>query len=470
MGLKTYALDSYLADIWDQYATSAFRSAPSKEHPYYADSQSQGNVFLPFQSLAQFRDVQPQPLIYSVWRLDGASPLAAMNLVDNAVAAEAAGGPISNDGGSRPNACLDLELDPINSPDSGYRAGDWDLERAAEFLNWTGRFQTVRDVNSDVFGTDPAPLCPNAALYAGWYNYGRYNDAFSWDVGAIGWDLDSAALADPRGGVWWGANALQHGIAVTSGPMNEPYLEGMTRPGGTIRNLLEGANVGDAFLRNTRWLKWMILNVGDPLYTPFAARVAPFDTNLSLNSLSLAPRQLIGGQSQIETVLTVSDPAPPDGLTVNLWTENDALSSPQSVTISSGQTRVTFPVQTAVVTSPVDVRITASSPSFQVTNAASLYPLLAGVTLTPSSVAAGSTVLGTVVLNDVAPPGGVTIQLASANPEVAAVPSDLFIPAGRTKRNFSVATSGAVTEAADVDITASYAGAHATATLTVMPE
>src|SRR3954454_6310470 len=46
MGLKTYALDSYLADIWDQYATSAFRSAPSKEHPYYADSQSQGNVFL----------------------------------------------------------------------------------------------------------------------------------------------------------------------------------------------------------------------------------------------------------------------------------------------------------------------------------------------------------------------------------------------------------------------------------------
>ncbi len=469
-GLNNYALDSYLGDIWDQYTRRAFNPAPSKEHPYYADSQSQGNVFLPFQSLAQFREVQSQPLIYSVWRLDGASPLAAMRLVDNAVAAEAAGGPISNDGASRPNACLDLELDPINSPDSGYRAADWDLQRAADFVNWTGRFQTVRDVNGDVFGTDPAPFCPNAALYVGWYNYGRYNDAFSWDVGAIGWDLDSAALADPRGGVWWGSNALQRGITVTSGPMNEPYLEGMARPGGTVRNLLEGANVGDAFLRNTRWLKWMILNVGDPLYTPFPAKVAPFDANLPSNSLSLAPRQLIGGQTQIEAVLTVADPAPPEGLTVNLWTENDTISIPQSVTIPSGETRAIFPLSTAVVTSPVDIRIAASSASFQVTNTVSLYPLLAGVTITPDSVGAGGTVSGTVVLNDVAPLGGVTVQVVSSNPEVATVPSAVFIPGGRARRNFSVSASAVLTEAASVDITASYAGAQVTAKLTVIPE
>src|SRR3954447_17513920 len=96
-GLNNYALDSYLADVWDQYARRPFNPAPSKEHPYYAESQSQGNVFLPFQSLAQFRELQPRPLIYSVWRLDGASPMAAMSLVDNALAAELAGGPISVD-------------------------------------------------------------------------------------------------------------------------------------------------------------------------------------------------------------------------------------------------------------------------------------------------------------------------------------------------------------------------------------
>ncbi len=229
-----------------------------------------------------------------------------------------------------------------------------------------------------MFGTDPAPPCPNAAFYAGWYNYGRYNDAFSWNVGAIGWDLDSGALADPRGGVWWGSNALQRGLTVTSGAMSEPYLEGMTRPAGTIRNLLEGANVGDAFLRNTRWLKWMILNVGDPLYTPFRAKVAPFDTNLPANSLSLSPRQLVGGQNQIQAVLTVADPAPPEGLTVNLWTENDTLGIPQTVTIPSGETHATFQISTNVVTSSVDIRITASSTSLQVANTASLYPLLGG--------------------------------------------------------------------------------------------
>jgi uncharacterized protein (TIGR03790 family) len=468
-GLNNYALDSYLADVWDQYARRAFNPAPSKEHPYYADSQSQGNMFLPFESLAQFRALQPRPLIYSVWRLDGASPIAAMSLVDNALAAESAGGPISNDAASPPNACLDLEIDPINSPDSGYRAADWDLQRAADFLNWTGRFQTVRDANGEVFGTAPAPLCPNTALYAGWYNYGRYNDVFSWDVGAIGWDLDSAALTDPRGGVWWGSNALQHGITVTSGPMNEPYLEGMARPGGTIRNLLEGANVGDAFLRNTRWLKWMILNVGDPLYTPFAAKVAPFETNLPSNSLSLAPRQLIGGQKPIEAVLTVASPAPPEGLILDLSSENDALAMPQSVTIGSGETRVTFAIATGVVTSSLDVRVTASSPSFQVTNTASLYPMLAAISLTPNSVRAGGAVSGTVVLNDAAPPGGVTVQVVSDNPGVAGVASDLLIPGGRTKRNFTVTTSGGLTEPATINFTAYYAGAQATATLTVTP-
>jgi len=58
---------------------------------------------------------------------------------------------------------------------------------------------------------------------------------------------------------------------VTSGAVGEPYLEGLPRPAGVYRNLLEGANVGDAFLRNTRWIKWMIVNIGDPLYRPFPA-------------------------------------------------------------------------------------------------------------------------------------------------------------------------------------------------------
>ncbi len=73
------------------------------------------------------------------------------------------------------------------------------------------------------------------------------------------------------------------------------------------------------------------------------------------------------------------------------------------------------------------------------------------------------------MLNDVAPPGGVTVQLVSDNPDVAAVASDLFIPGGRTKRNFTVATAAGLTEPATVNITASYGGAQVTAALNVNP-
>jgi hypothetical protein len=62
---------------------------------------------------------------------------------------------------------------------------------------------------------------------------------------------------------------------VTSGAVDEPYLTGLPRPDGIFHDLLSGANVGDAFLRNTRFLKWMITNIGDPLYTPFAGGRGP---------------------------------------------------------------------------------------------------------------------------------------------------------------------------------------------------
>src|SRR5262249_26390556 len=140
--------------------------------------------------------------------------------------------------------------------------GDWDLHRAAQFLSEAG-YSVIEDDNPEEFGTPPAPLtCPDALFYSGWYSWGTYNDVFSWNTGAIGFHLDSYSAA-------WSAGAIERGITVTAGAVAEPFLEGLPRPGGLFRNLLEGANVGDAFLRNTRWLKWMMLNLGDPLYRPF---------------------------------------------------------------------------------------------------------------------------------------------------------------------------------------------------------
>ncbi len=205
----TYSVDSYLADIWDQYATRFFNPNPTAVHRYYAESQSQGNAFIPFQSLAAYRTTARAQLIYSVWRLDGATAAIAKAQVDNATAAMAAGGPpISQVLGSQTNACVNMKESISGIPDTGLFTIDWDLYRAAQMLTTATKFNVITDMLQTQFGTSPSPNCPNTGFYVGWYNYGDYNDAFSWDQGAIGWDIDSGALADTRSGSWWGAAPL----------------------------------------------------------------------------------------------------------------------------------------------------------------------------------------------------------------------------------------------------------------------
>jgi uncharacterized protein (TIGR03790 family) len=467
-GLGSYALDSYIADIWNQYAAVAFDPVPTRTHPYYQDDQSQGNVFAPFQSFAQFRKLPTLPLFYSVWRLDGASVQLAEALVDNAIAAEAAGGPVSQVAGSLGNACIDMATDPSNWPDTGYRSADWDLLRASQALSLTNNFSVITDTNSTTFGTPPSPNCPNTSLYAGWYNYGTYNNAFSWNAGSIGWDLDSGALADPRNGPFWGGLALQHGLTVTTGPAGgEPYLEGLTRPPGAFRDLLQGANVGDAFLRNTRWLKWMIEYVGDPLYTPFPSALPPFNSPVAANSMSFNPREAVG-PTQVAVVLTLATPAPSGGEMLNLSSNNSALSVPASVMVPGGMTTATFVANATALPATAEIIVTASNASVSVANTFVLDPLLGGLGFEANSVKGGQSMPAAVFLNASAPIGGITVQLSTDQPNVSSVPASVYVPEGLSEADF-VVTTYPVASNTTVNITASYGGGSQQASLTVTP-
>lgn len=250
------AVDQYVADVWEDMQPSP------TDNPYYARIQSKLSVYPPFQSLADYRAAPGGIRVYSVWRLDAATAALARGLVDKAIAAEQTG--------AAGQACIDRRFgnDIEKLPDTMYDAGDWDLFRAGEFLRQAG-IPVTEDTDGAEFGTPPAPArCDNAIFYAGWYSLNHYNDAFSWNTGAIGIHLDSGSAADPRGGTNWSANALKRGITVTSGALNEPFLPGLPHPDGIVHDLLAGSNVGDAFLRNTAELKWMIINIGDPLYRP----------------------------------------------------------------------------------------------------------------------------------------------------------------------------------------------------------
>jgi uncharacterized protein (TIGR03790 family) len=458
-GRSFYAVDQYVADIWDQYAAQDPDPMPGKFHPYYDDAQSQGNVYQPFVSLAAYR-AQPDALkIHSVWRLDGATAELAQGLVDKAMAAEASG--------LKGNACFDRNRGPIaNVVDVGYGEGDWDLRKAATFAEMAG-FKVIEDSNSAEFGTPPVPDCPNAAIYAGWYSLNHYNDAFTWNTGAIGFHLDSASALNPREGPNWAANAILKGITVTSGAVTEPYLAGLIRPGGTFRDLFQGANVGDAVLRNTRWLKWMIINLGDPLYRPFPNGLAPFNPPAPQASLAIASRHLLNGDATAARI-TLEKPAPPGGTIIKLISNMPKLVAvPESVVVPAGTTVALFPI-TTVTTPSVSADTTATITASGVgQNVVMVSPLLARLVVTPTSILSGTPATGSVLIRASAKAGGESVALKSDNPSVV-VTEAVVVPRGANQATFTVRTA-AVASATTASITATLNGATVKATISLQP-
>jgi uncharacterized protein (TIGR03790 family) len=454
----TAAIDSYLADIWNKYASQPFLIVPSATQPYYADSQSQGNYYSPFQSFATYRANARNPLIYSVWRLDGPTAAIASALVDQAITAESNGGPSGQ-------ACIDETINPTTSADASYRSGDWDLYQAAQFLRSAGVTVTEDQLQTE-FGTAPSPLtCPDTALYSGWYSLYNYNNAFTWQTGSIGWHLDSESALSPRTGPSWVPNALAAGVAVTSGSVSEPYLQGLVRPGGTFRNLLEGASAGDAFLRNTRWLKWEIMYVGDPLYKPFGAGLPPFSPLQPVNSFLISPQEIIGGTTSAGTI-TLSAPAAGAGMTFSL-SAPAGITVPPTVTVAGGATKATFPITTAAVTTSQYSVINAASAGPTLQNTIITDPLLGSFVPTISTTMAGFPISVTATLNGRAPTGGAVISLSSDHPAIT-VPATVTLPAGATVATFT-ATSTPVSSTVTANITGTYAGAASILSLTVVP-
>ena len=454
---KVYAMDSYVADIWNQYATSDAFPSPNQAHPYFAVNQAQGNSYEPLLSFADYR-AQPGALqIYSVWRLDGATAALAQGLVDQAIAAE--------QNGLSGQACLDRAYGPITSQfDAGYGAGDWSLHMAAVFAEQAG-LSVTEDENSQEFGTPPAPDCPNAALYSGWYSLNHYNNAFTWNTGAIGFHLDSLSAADPRTGPNWSANAIQHGITATSGAVAEPFLQGQAQPDGVFLNLLEGANLGDAFLRNETWIKWMILNIGDPLYLPFPGGLPPFNGPNPQTSLVLNPQFVVGPSPAIGTIILAA-PAPSGGTVVNLKSSKTSVATvPPSVTIPAGDTQANFNIATVPQKTNAFLIISASGGVTQ-SNTLGVVPMLGGISLIASSIVGGGPVTAAVVLNANAPAGGTTVTLSSNKPSVLPVPANVTVPEGASQSVFTL-TSNPTSANATVTIEASLGSTNTSSSITV---
>ncbi len=103
----------------------------------------------------------------------------------------------------------------------------------------------------------------------------------------------------------------------------------------------------------------------------------------------------------------------------------------------------------------------------RIVNMGSGIPLLS-LTVSPSSVVAGTSASGTVALSVKAPVGGASVSLTSSDTSAATVPSTVTVAADFSAVGFTVTTLP-VSSVKTVTITASFAGTTKTATLTVTP-
>ncbi len=172
--------------------------------------------------------------------------------------------------------------------------------------------------------------------------------------------------------------------------------------------------------------------------------------------VKIAPVAVSGGKSAVGTV-TLTEPAPVGGLTVQLTSNAAVVTVPTSVVIPAGKTVATFTAQTSGVTKTTIGTITATVNGLSASGTLTVLGTpLATFTLAPTAVSGGQSVLGQVTIA-AASSADTVVELTSGVPATVQVPATVTIPAGKKSATFT-ATTAKVTKAISVKVTASSGG------------
>jgi hypothetical protein len=188
-----------------------------------------------------------------------------------------------------------------------------------------------------------------------------------------------------------------------------------------------------------------------------------------LASLTLNKSSTAGCLSVIGTV-TLSAPAPAEGLVVTLADTIAAATTPVSVKVPAGVNYKKFTIKTAPVAAPQAGYVRATLGGTTLQQPLTLQPMgLSSLTLTPTTVVGGGTSNGVAKLQCVAGPGPILVTLSSANATLAnpGVPS-VLVPVGTQTAPFTVSTTP-VTARSSAKITATANGIVKSKYLTVTP-
>jgi IPT/TIG domain len=191
---------------------------------------------------------------------------------------------------------------------------------------------------------------------------------------------------------------------------------------------------------------------------------------LRIDSVTASPAELVGS-NPVSITLTLTAPAPAGGLEIDLY-GGFYVNRPPFVVVPEGQTSITFPVETFVMSETLSDYIRGYHFCNQRDASLTLHPptgnFVTDFSLATPRTAGGNLVTATVTLDSAAPSGGAEIALESNNLAVATVPASVTVAQGNTTATFDIDTD-AVMEPHDVTIKSTYNGVIRLARLTVVP-
>jgi hypothetical protein len=158
---------------------------------------------------------------------------------------------------------------------------------------------------------------------------------------------------------------------------------------------------------------------------------APF--SFTLNKTSIA------GQNTVQGTIALPDPEPSPAV-VTTYDNSSLVSTPPTVTVPTGATVKLFAISVQAVNSPINTTVYAKWRGVTRSRPLTLAPLVpTALAFNPNPVAGGGTVVGRVVINGVAGPGGRTIALIDDSP-YASGPNTVIVPPGASDVSFDIET------------------------------
>ncbi len=167
-------------------------------------------------------------------------------------------------------------------------------------------------------------------------------------------------------------------------------------------------------------------------------------SDIALAGLSLSTNETIGGTSVTGTV-SLNGVARSNGFPISLRSSLPTTGVPSVVTIAQGQSTGTFNISTATTATTQSATITAQAAASSFTAALQIdpsnLPQLNSFTITPATVQGGTSFNGTVQLSQLAPLGGVNVQIASSSPTVVQPPATVNVLVNSSSANFTIPTT-----------------------------